>query len=112
MTSLIFASPWFTLLVYLALRLRLPYKLNAEGLPPDGAPLVSVIIPARNEEHNILRSAESVGASTYPNFELIVVDDRSTDSTAEIARGAEIGNAARYEVVAGAELPEGWLGKR
>ncbi len=111
MTSLIFASPWLILLVYLVARMRLPHKLNAEGLRSEDAPLVSVIIPARNEEHNIVRSAESVGASTYPKFELIVVDDRSTDDTAEVARGAEIGNAARYEVVTGAELPEGWLGK-
>lgn len=111
MTSLVFASPWLILLMYLALRMRLPKKLGPERVFAEDAPLVSVIIPARNEEHNILASAESVGASTYPNFELIVVDDRSTDRTAEVAKTAEIGNAGRYEVLSGAELPEGWLGK-
>lgn len=111
MISLIFAAPWLILLMYLASRLRLPRKLGPESVDAEDAPLVSVIIPARNEEHNILSSAESVGASTYPNFELIVVDDRSTDRTAQMARTAEIGKAARYEVLSGAEPPEGWLGK-
>ncbi|MCH7564168.1 MAG: glycosyltransferase [Gemmatimonadetes bacterium] len=111
MISLLFAAPWLILLTYLALWLRLPKKLGPEGVFAEDVPLVSVIIPARNEEHNILMSAESVGASTYPNFELIVVDDRSTDRTAQVARTAEIGKAARYEVLSGAELPEGWLGK-
>ncbi len=111
MISLIFAAPWLILLMYLALRIRLPKKLGPEGVFAEDAPLVSVIIPARNEEHNILSSAESVGASTYPNFELIVVDDRSTDRTAQVAKTAEIGNAVRYEVLSGAELPESWLGK-
>ncbi|GMR12208.1 MAG: hydroxychlorobactene glucosyltransferase CruC [Gemmatimonadota bacterium] len=111
MISLIFAAPWLILLAYLVLRLRLPEELAPEGDHAEDAPLVSVIIPARNEEDNILVSAESVGASTYPNFELIVVDDRSTDRTAQVARAAEIGNAARYEVLSGAELPEDWLGK-
>ena len=111
MISLIFAAPWLILLAYLALWLRLPKKLGPEVVNAGDLPLVSVIIPARNEEHNILASADSVGASTYPNFELIVVDDRSTDGTAQVARTAERGNAARYEVLSGAELPEGWLGK-
>ena len=76
MTSLVFATPWLILLMYLALRMRLPKKLGPEGVFADDAPLVSIIIPARNEERNVLVSAESVGASTYPNFELIVVDGR------------------------------------
>jgi chlorobactene glucosyltransferase len=47
----------------------------------------------------------------YPDFEIIVVDDRSDDGTAGLARTVRSGNAARIEVVAGAELPDGWLGK-
>ena len=111
MISIAFATPWLILLMYLALRMRLPKKLGPEGVFAEDALLVSVIIPARNEEHNILVSAGSVGASTYPNFELIVVDDRSTDRTAEVAKTAEIGKALRYEVLSGTEPPEGWLGK-
>ncbi len=72
---------------------------------------MSVIIPARNEELNIVNCVESVGSSEYGRFEIIVVDDRSTDRTAEVARAALPGNATRFEVVSGRELPEGWLGK-
>src|SRR5215831_20118572 len=47
-------------------------------------PLVSVIVPARNEERNIRRCVESLLDQSYPNYEVIVVDDGSTDGTADI----------------------------
>jgi cellulose synthase/poly-beta-1,6-N-acetylglucosamine synthase-like glycosyltransferase len=47
-------------------------------------PLVSVVIPAYNEQKTILRTLESVCASTYPNFEVIVVDDGSKDKTSQV----------------------------
>jgi len=50
-------------------------------------PMVSVLMTAYNREKYIGESIESVLASTYSNFELIIVDDCSTDNTAEIARG-------------------------
>ena len=52
--------------------------------PPAAAPLISVCVPARNEERNIGRCVESILAQDYPNFEVIVLDDRSTDRTPEI----------------------------
>ena len=48
------------------------------------APLISICVPARDEEQNIRRCVESLLAQTYPNFEIIVLDDRSTDSTLKI----------------------------
>ena len=48
---------------------------------PANAPLISVCIPARNEEHNIRNCVEAVLAQNYPNIEVIVLDDRSTDGT-------------------------------
>lgn len=49
-------------------------------------PRVSVIIPARNEEKNIERTLLSVKSQSYPNLEVIVIDDASTDKTYEIAK--------------------------
>jgi glycosyltransferase involved in cell wall biosynthesis len=50
-------------------------------------PLVSVLMTAYNRENYIVEAIESVLSSTYTNFELIVVDDGSTDNTVNIARG-------------------------
>ncbi len=82
--------------------------------PPQRAgPLVSVIVPARNEAMNIERSVRSILATEYGPIEVIVVDDRSSDTTAEIVeRLARSGRAeGRLRLVRGAELPEGWFGK-
>jgi len=77
---------------------------------PTGGPLVSVIIPARNEARNIRRCVEAVLAQDYPNFEVLVLDDRSTDATPSIL--VEMSKAEpRLVVLFGAELPAGWAGK-
>ena len=51
---------------------------------PENAPLVSILIPARNEERNIGNCLESLCNLDYPHYEVIVIDDRSTDRTAAI----------------------------
>lgn len=79
--------------------------------PPADAPLLSVIIPARNEARNIEACARSVLASTYPRLEVIVVDDRSEDDTGAIARRLT-SEDARLRVVDAPPLPEGWFGKQ
>jgi len=80
--------------------------------PPlrEDLPFISVCIPARNEERNIGRCVEALLAQTYSNFEIIVLDDRSTDSTTEILRyyAAQNGN---LKVINGSNLPSGWAGK-
>lgn len=53
----------------------------------SSSPLVSVLMTAYNREKYIAEAIESVLASTYPNFELIIVDDGSTDDTVEIIKG-------------------------
>jgi chlorobactene glucosyltransferase len=52
--------------------------------PPRVFPLVSVLVPARNEKRNIAGCVESLLAQDYPNFEVIVLDDQSTDGTRDI----------------------------
>ena len=76
----------------------------------DLLPLISVIIPARNEARNIRRCMQALLNQTYPNYEIIVVDDRSTDATSQIL--AELtGGDSRLKVIHGSELPPGWAGK-
>lgn len=78
--------------------------------PPTRAPLISVCIPARNEERNIRACVESMLAQDYPNIEVIVLDDRSTDSTPHIV--ADIASRdSRLRLINGSDLPEGWAGK-
>jgi len=82
-----------------------------EAVPPhtDG-PLLSVIIPARNESMNIEGVTRSVLASTYAPLEVVLVDDRSTDDTLAIAEQLAAADA-RVRVVRGTDLPAGWYGK-
>jgi glycosyltransferase involved in cell wall biosynthesis len=70
--------------------------------------LVSVVIPARNEERTIGATVRAMLAQTYADLEVIVVNDRSTDRTAEIL--AAIGDP-RLVVIDGEEPPPDWLGK-
>jgi len=78
--------------------------------PPQNAPLISVCIPARNEERNIERCVEALLAQTYPNFEIIVLDDRSTDSTGEILHDLAT-KTDKLNILNGSNLPLGWAGK-
>ena len=73
-------------------------------------PLVSAMIPAKDEEGMLAACLASVQAQSYPNFEILIVDDRSTDRTPEIARKiAE--NDPRARVITITDLPAGWTGK-
>ena len=76
-------------------------------------PLVSIIVPARNEERNIRRCVTSLLEQDYESFEVIVVDDGSTDDTTcildEIAQTHPRGN--RLWVLRLKDLPAGWAGK-
>jgi chlorobactene glucosyltransferase len=82
---------------------------------PADAPLISICVPARDEEKNIRRCVESLLAQTYPNFEVIVLDDRSMDSTPRILEElckADCKSAPpNLRILHGSDLPEGWAGK-
>ena len=85
---------------------------------PRSRPRVSVLVPARNEEANIGDCVRSLLAQDYDDFEVVVLNDHSTDRTAAILAGlleeAAARDAAgrpRLRVIEGQELPPGWLGK-
>jgi glycosyltransferase involved in cell wall biosynthesis len=73
-------------------------------------PLVSAIIPAKDEEGTLADCLRTVCAQTYPRLEILVVDDRSTDATPEIARRFAEADR-RVRVITIKELPGGWTGK-
>lgn len=75
------------------------------SLPPAVPSRVSIIIPARDEEHNLPRLLESLAEQSVSPYEILVVDDGSTDGTAGIAR--KLGAT----VIESAALPDGWRGK-
>ncbi len=84
--------------------------------PETKLPRVSIIVPARNEAEMIEAAVRSLLAIDYPDYELIVVDDRSEDATGEIldrlmAEHGPTNCGERLTVVHVRELPEGWLGK-
>jgi chlorobactene glucosyltransferase len=89
--------------------------------PAAKAPLISVCVPARNEERNIRASVEAILAQDYPNLEVIVLDDRSTDATPEILRQLAMESdsllsalkeqAPSFQIIHGTDLPQGWAGK-
>lgn len=81
--------------------------------PPPGAmpPQVSVLIPARDEEANIGPALACVLASRHAEIEVVVLDDGSTDRTAEIV-GTIAASDPRVRLVGGAPLPPGWIGKQ
>jgi chlorobactene glucosyltransferase len=71
---------------------------------------VSILVPARSEERSIGECVSSLLAQDYPDFEVIVLDDGSTDRTGEIVQGL-IRDHSRHRLISGAPLPEGWIGK-
>src|SRR5580765_2592213 len=127
----ILALAWFSRIVDAALGMpsvadvsRTEWDRNP--ISPSGNPRVSIIVPARNEEGAIEQALNSLLALDYDNYEVIAVNDRSTDRTGEIMERiaesrsqnchpvAETATRMGYpnlRVIHHAELPAGWLGK-
>lgn len=78
--------------------------------PPANPPRVSIIVAARNEARNIREALHSLLQLSYPDYQLIVVDDRSEDATPEILEELAL-SCERLRVIRVDTLPAGWLGK-
>jgi chlorobactene glucosyltransferase len=108
----LWAAPWLAVPAVILWRLRgSPSLTNYSAAVPDDAPLVSVIVPARDEARNIEGCLRSVLAGTWRAIEVIVVDDHSSDGTGDIARRIAAEDP-RVLVISNPDLPDGWMGKQ
>lgn len=87
-----------------------------EQLPQKPLPLISILIPARNEAHNIGECLRGLMAQDYPHLEILVADDNSTDDTLAvihrcIAEYSSHDHTPTVRVLSGQKLPDGWKGK-
>ena len=80
---------------------------------PAVLPQIAIVVPARNEADNIAQSITSLLSQDYPALSVVLVDDDSTDGTADVARrtAAALGKEDRLTIVTGAPLPPRWTGK-
>lgn len=85
-------------------------QVNLDLTRPLPLPYVSVLIPARNEAETIAYTVKALLSQPYPAFEVILLDDQSTDGTGEIALAASNGDQ-RLTIIKGQPLLPGWLGK-
>jgi cellulose synthase/poly-beta-1,6-N-acetylglucosamine synthase-like glycosyltransferase len=80
-------------------------------------PFISIIVPARNEEKNIKKCLLSILNQNYPNFEVLAIDDSSTDNTLQIMNKIKenvrdtLRSINRLKVISLSRKPEGWTGK-
>jgi chlorobactene glucosyltransferase len=88
------------------------YEMWRFTLAPEifDGPLVSVLIPARNEEKHIERCLDSLRNQLYKNYEILVINDNSTDDTLNILRRIAAEDK-RIQVYNGEPLPGDWFGK-
>ena len=108
--AMLAAGFWVPAGIWLMLNRHALTVLASTGPRRSTAPTVSIVIPARNEERNLEQALESVLALDYPDLEIIVVNDRSTDGTGEILEKMAKQDA-RLTVVTMASLPADWIGK-
>src|SRR5208282_4169484 len=105
------ACAWVALAAQAALGIRRVPRLSWVAPLADGAlPSVSLLVSARDEAEKMPAALRSMLALDYPSYEVIVVDDRSGDATAEILR--EFAATCKHlQAIRVDELPAGWLGK-
>jgi cellulose synthase/poly-beta-1,6-N-acetylglucosamine synthase-like glycosyltransferase len=100
---------WVYFLAYMTKSFRLAPRME-DFAPASGRPKVSVILPARNEEKYIASCLDTLLAQDYPNFEVIAINDSSTDRTGEIIQ-FYAARDRRIVYVSTPAKPEGWAGK-
>jgi glycosyltransferase involved in cell wall biosynthesis len=112
--AILFASVLFAAVGVLCLTVILGARqiprLKDSALAEDGAPSVSIVVTALNEADTIAPALQSLLAIDYPDLEVIVINDRSTDATPQILERMAA-EQPRLRVLHITTLPSGWLGK-
>jgi chlorobactene glucosyltransferase len=109
-------SAWLYLLIYTIISFKRLPKLESinqqqDVIIRDEFPKVSVILPARNEEKYIAKCLDSLLNQSYPNFEIVAINDSSSDRTDEIIQRYHILNSKVVAINAESKQEEGWIGK-
>src|SRR5437868_13953093 len=108
--SVLILAGWVLSLFRSITNLILVHRLRVDraAARPPHSTFVSIVIPARNEARAIEQTLRAFLAQDYDAFEVLLVDDRSTDGTGDLARAIA---DPRLVVISGEEPPPGWLGK-
>jgi glycosyltransferase involved in cell wall biosynthesis len=108
-------SAWLYFLIYTIISFKRLPKLQSinqhDAIITDEFPKVSVILPARNEEKYIAKCLDSLLNQSYPNFEIVAINDSSSDRTNEIIQRYSILNSKVVAINAESKQEEGWIGK-
>ncbi|HLK07363.1 MAG TPA: glycosyltransferase family 2 protein [Candidatus Angelobacter sp.] len=107
---------WLVPAVQLALHFSEVTDLTQPGWNPPrdtAPPSLTIVVPARNEEAEIEAALRSLLQLNYPQYQIVAVNDRSTDQTGAIMErlAAEPASAGKLRVIHVRDLPAGWLGK-
>jgi len=109
--AIVMLAMWIGMSLYLIINTRrIAYLKNITPLQNDNAPAVAIIIAVKDEEAEVEEALRSVCALDYPNFKVIVINDRSTDNTASILQQMAQ-NDPHLLLITVNELQQGWLGK-
>lgn len=106
------AITWFCMLIFFIKTVQSKPIFNGTSFSGQGLifPSLSIVIAACNEEESIAETVTRLLEQDYPNLELIVVNDRSTDSTGAILADLAI-KYPQLQVITISDLPPNWLGK-
>lgn len=105
---------WFSFILLLFVVITFVHSLLLPGLSKkrkiEGEPVVSVLVPMRNEARNVKGLVTSLKKQTYPHLEVLLLDDESTDGTSSALELAVRGDK-RFRILQGQPKPEHWIGK-